>query len=216
MLNSAEVKHSITVAIPSLLVAILPTFAALLILVLINALTGIRVSVFMRDAVQVMDAPFYTGLYSNIGILLWAATTAITLFAASLVQERDWKLFLWGGGLITAFFLLDDLLIFHEVVFPQYLGIPEIGVPLIYAVMLGFFVLRFRRQLPETEWIVPLMTLFLFAVSVLVDLSPEEFHGIYLIEDGAKLLGIALWATYFIKLAGKLICNTCGLQAVRE
>ena len=84
---------------PVLLPAYLTALLGLCVLAWISSTTGVPVSNLTRDPLAVMGAPVYTGLLSNLGILLWCATAAITLFGAAVLgkraKRRDWISFLW-------------------------------------------------------------------------------------------------------------------------
>ena len=64
-------------------------FGALLLLVLIGRLSDIEVSFLTRDPAAELDAAVYVGAVSNIGIVLWAATAAVCLFAIYVVMFRS-------------------------------------------------------------------------------------------------------------------------------
>ncbi|MDH3599805.1 MAG: hypothetical protein OEU26_09240, partial [Candidatus Tectomicrobia bacterium] len=66
-----------------------PAVAVLLVFVVINLITHIRISVFTRDPIQIMEAPIYYGIVSSIGILFWCATASICLFTASIASSLN-------------------------------------------------------------------------------------------------------------------------------
>jgi hypothetical protein len=102
--------------------------------------------------------------------------------------------------------MFDDLYLLHEEVLPDHLHVPQKLVFAIYGGLVLVFLFRFRRMILDTDFVLLVAAFGFFALSVLVDLfvTPEEFTvfglpGRHLIEDGLKLLGIATWATYFVR-----------------
>lgn len=187
-----------------------------------------------RDTSAIIDAPFYAGLLSNIGILLWSATVALYLFTAFVVKrlkvdglENHHKvLFLLSSGLLSFVFMLDDLFLIHEVIFPQYLNIPSKLLYIAYGTSLIVYICLFRHLLLSNDYSLGILTLVFFGISILLDMIADTpssaisntivpafdelnnsryiFTNIkYLIEDGAKLLGILSWFLYCVRFCNK-------------
>lgn len=115
------------------------------------------------------------------------------------------------SGCLTTTLLLDDLFLLHEFVLPTYLKIPEKVVYLIYVILVFVYLIKFRRIIQNTEFIVLLLAFAFFGFSVSIDSSlisiPKswiENKDIYFLEDSSKFLGIISWFTYFTR--------TCLLQ----
>ncbi len=71
--------------LPLLFAVYTPTFLALVILVVVSLqTTGIPIAYLTRDSAAAAEAPFYAGIYSNIGILFWCSAAAICLFSAGI------------------------------------------------------------------------------------------------------------------------------------
>ena len=181
-----------------------PAIAVLLVLVVINLITHIRISVFTRDPIQIMQAPIYYGIVSNIGVLFWCATASICLFtaciASSLKKDREIVSFLRFSGLMTLFLLCDDLFLFHEELFPIYLHIPDKVLYAAYGAIVLIYVVTFRTMILSTYYLLFILSCLFFAISLAIDIPDIPFYGQHLIEDGCKWLGIVSWATYFISL----------------
>ncbi|OQY29148.1 MAG: hypothetical protein B6244_04745 [Candidatus Cloacimonetes bacterium 4572_55] len=164
----------------------------------------IAIQKFTRDPAAIFSAnPFY-GILSNMGVLAWCATAAICFFAAVALRKRDpqnaYRPFFLHTAILTTILLFDDLLMFHETVFPRFLHLPEKVVLLTYVVMLVFLIYRYRFLILQTDFILLLIALGFFAFSVAVDiLIPYEVTGQYLLEDGLKLFGIFGWLGYFAR-----------------
>jgi hypothetical protein len=159
----------------------------------------------MRDPTSVARISPFTGVTSNIGVLLWCATSAICLFTAAVLRRRTSGMapFLLSSGLFTLVLLLDDLFLFHEVVFPVYLAVPEVVLYVLYGVFMLALLVRFFRLIGQTEFELLLLALAYFGLSLLLDIVLALLHrrlpGHLLLEDGFKLLGIVFWAAYFVR-----------------
>ena len=134
--------------LPCLTAIYSPTVFALLLLVAVSRRTGIPIAHFTRDTVAVAEAPVYTGLFSNIGILFWCSTAAISLFSSNISgrgsKQGDFSVFLLVSGLLTSLLLLDDLFLLHEEILPEHLHIPQKLVFLGYGLVMLLYLFRFR------------------------------------------------------------------------
>ncbi len=183
---------------------------------------GVWFATLSRDPTQAAGVPFYVGIVSNLGILLWDTAVVVCLFAAALVRRdparRDDMWFLASLGTLTAVLMLDDLFMVHDEVFPKYLGVPEEPIEALYLLMTLAFMLRFRRLLLRPQVLLFLSALALFGVSILIEYAPEGWSlRIHVIEDGSKLLGIANWLAYalwasFERLGGPVAGSRGGSQ----
>lgn len=76
-----------------------------------------------------------------------------------------------------------------------------------YGLAVSYYLIRFRSTILRSEFLLLAMALLSFAVSIAVDrFGPEDTAG-HLLEDGAKLVGIMSWLTYFFRT---------GLSAVKS
>lgn len=112
--------------------------------------------------------------------------------------------------------LIDDIFLIHEVVFPKYLKIPEQVIFLVYGILIFSYLLKFKQIIQNTEYIPLILAFAFFGFSVIADSSliyiPQSWlknEGLYLLEDGAKLLGIISWYIYFVRA-----CMTQIKQAI--
>lgn len=175
-------------------------------------LTGIPASKLVDDPTYIMKAPFFVGFLSNMGVLLWAATTAILLFSAFLsirtVHRSESSGFLLCSGLLTGLLTLDDLFLLHEEVFPVYVGIDENVVHAAYLVCISMYLLYFRTMILRTDYLLLGMALGLFAVSMIVDFRLFYLRYRILLEDAAKFIGIAFWLGYFVRVSASVLLST--------
>jgi len=115
--------------LPTLFAVYILTLAVLCVFAILSLQTEIPISYFTRDPSAIMGAPFFIGLFSNVGILFWCSSAAICLFTFAVLRKdfdnRELSSFFLFSGLITSILLLDDLFLFHEEVCLKYLHIPE-------------------------------------------------------------------------------------------
>jgi len=165
---------------------------------------------------------FYFGALSNLGIILWTIAATLCFFSTIYLKRyspnSSFRLFLLHGGILTTLLLLDDLYMWHEVMFPVYFGINTYLVYGSYLIYALYFVIRFRTTILKTEYLVLLASIFLIALSVLVDivhdsqildatllnltgLRPDLLGELaVLLEETSKGLGILTWLIYFSRV----------------
>lgn len=188
----------------------IPPVAILILVVVASLLTGISIGDFTRDPSDTADVSPFIGFVSSIGILFWCATVTICLFTwrffvhQGIEQEKNSFFLFWG--LFTALLMFDDLFLLHEEIIPTYL-MEQDYVIVSYGVLLAGGTFYFRRQILTTEYIILLLAMVTFGLSIVID----KFHdlldaliGTYIIfEDGFKLMGIFYWLVYFWKSAAQ-------------
>ena len=145
------------------------------------------------------------------------AAAATCLFGGLLTfkckHHRESAFFLMGFGLISMLLMLDDLYLLHEEVIEDHLHIPQKFVFVAYGIMVLGLLIRFRKLILDSEFLMLVLAFGFLGISVIVDLfvTPEEFvifggfPGRYIIEDGFKLLGIASWSVYFTRTSFQIV-----------
>ncbi len=170
---------------------------------LLHLWKGIPVGNLTRDPNAIVGAPFYNGFISQIGIFFWSASAAICIFSAKIITKGhdslNIKSFLFFSGLLTLALSLDDAFQLHEGVLP-YLGVPEEVVIAVYAGFLIFYLIRFYSVILNTQYILLVIALVFFGVSIILDLFNIPFLSSNLFEDGAKMAGIVSWFFYFFRV----------------
>lgn len=179
----------------------------LMVILAIHWRKGVALGDLTRDPAAISGVPVYIGFLSNIGMLFWSATVAVCLFAATFVArsaaDSPAGRFLYASGLLTLLLLFDDLFQLHERVFPLSLGVPE---PIVFGGYLSvtlLYLVRFRRVILESDYLLLALALGFFGLSVAVDLFTEK--GLYLWEDGAKFMGIVTWLAYFARVSAQVL-----------
>jgi hypothetical protein len=185
------------------------TCSILLIVALAYPIYGILPSVFLRDANAVLHAPFYIGIVSTLGFILWGATITICFFSYFFLRRvvpgaKD-ALFLLCSGLLSLLLLSDDMLQMHEVVYPLIFGIDEKIVYMIYGALTLLYLIYFRDSILRNEYPLLIIALGIFGISMAAEIFLNSLHGQVFIEDGAKFVGIAMWLAYFLQVSFRLI-----------
>lgn len=170
---------------------------------LIHLFKGVSIGELTRDPVVVLGGSFYIGFLSQVGIFFWAASAAVCMFSAYVIPRRSdttqLKSFLFVSGLLTLALAFDDVFLFHEVVFPHF-GVPQNLVFAIYVGLTLFYLVSFRSIILKSEYVLLGMALSFFGVSMALDvIGPNGIYP-YLLEDGAKLVGLVGWSAYFIRI----------------
>jgi hypothetical protein len=185
-----------------LLLALGAGFGALLAGWVIADALGIPASALVRDPAAIARHPFYYGFFSNLGVLLWSATAG-ALWVAGLAlrgspgDARRSSFLLWFAA-TTTLLGLDDVYMLHEDVYRRFLPGSSVVPLALYASLLLAGLMRFHRQVLDSDFGALAIALSGFGVSALFDVTvarPTPLH--HYLEDGAKLLGIIAWAGYF-------------------
>lgn len=211
-----------------------PVSILLMLIFLVSWKTGIPVQVFTQDPAVIAGKAGLTpsmefainpflGIISHLGILFWCVCTSVCFFSFLLLTKKEDKrksdrsLFLRFFSLTTLILLLDDLFLFHESLAPN-LYIPEKFVYVCYALMVLFGIVRFRKVILQTKWIILFLALIFFSLSLLIDtvgVGPNRANLSFILEDGFKLLGIASWSLYFSIASFQSFQNTKNIISLK-
>jgi hypothetical protein len=185
------------------------------------------------DPAEIAGKLPYIGFFSNVGNLLWCGAAAICIFTAFLTKvdqttARRWFIFLLASFFLTVSLLLDDLFQIHEYYHAIFFAFQKVDVPLkdktmqnifellymcaMYLGPFGLYIFYFRKYFRHTEYLYFILAIFFFTLSIVIDMTPETLlpeH--FFIEDGAKLLGIFSWLTYFYRT-----CNSIMRQLIAK
>ncbi|ESA33238.1 hypothetical protein N836_22870 [Leptolyngbya sp. Heron Island J] len=179
-------------------------------MLVVRFFTPIPIRHLTRDPLVLAEKPFYFGFLSNVGVLLWCGTAAVCLFSSLLLfvvqGRRESSLFFAVFGSISLWLMLDDLLMIHEVLDEELHLVPDKVTYTVYGLAVVVSLLRFRKLLIRVQpWVLGLSLVF-FGISMGFDVLVPQGWAIlqddaYLLEDGAKLLAIFVWAVYFCRVA---------------
>jgi len=151
----------------------------------------------VRDLAQTCGYPIGVGMVSNIGILLWASSAAITLFVStSKFAEKEVSKLLLMGGIFSAVLCVDDFFLLHD----RYLGPDFLNIT--YLSMTIFMLIKFWKVLLKIGLSPLIISLFFLGLSVFFDSIVQQFYSnrydlIQLYEELFKFLGIACWLNFW-------------------
>lgn len=181
--------------------------------------SGITCDILTRDVAAITGVNPFTGIISNLGILIWCAAAAICLFGSLILrgEKPAQSIFLTYSGYLTAALMFDDLFEFHESLAHHYLGIDQSVVIIIYIAATMSYLFYFRRAILESDYFFFITALFLFAVSVSVDQILEPWleamgSWMFLLEDGSKFIGIISWCAYFLQISFNYVVSLDALE----
>ena len=220
-----------------LFIVYLPVTIVLALFLSISLIYDIPISIFTTDSAVIAKSNLislvepntaryvvpFIGIISNLGILLWTVSASTCFFGFAIITylkkslQNEYSLFLVFFGFVSLFLLLDDLLLFHELIAP-YLFIPEVIVYAIYGMIVLFAIVRFRKVILQTEWIILCLALIFFFLSMAIDYflilgDRATLHSLF--EDGFKLFGIASWVSYFVIVSFR-IATSCLDRKVKQ
>lgn len=212
--------------LPILFRTYIPVLCILFAIAIIRLPSGVAIHHLTRDPSAITRTPFYFGLLSNIGVLLWCCSATVCFFSSIVLQKninnsKEFSSFLLFSGLITVLLLLDDFFLLHEEVFPYYLNVPEKVVYTGYGIAILIYLLRFRTTIVKTEFLLLFFAFAFLGLSVNIDLLQQKFSLLEtsleaLLEDGTKLLGIVSWCTYFVRLCIQQVRSTVLFQQTNQ
>lgn len=191
------------------LLAYIPFLAALAFAAL---QTDAPIEELTRDIFVTAELPSYTGLISNLGILVWCAATAVCGLGYLLLKDTNETKacqFFICAGIFSCVLMLDDFFMFHELYYPAYFKLSEKVVFFIYGVILSAILIHFRSFIYRTPFVFLIIATIFFGISLFMDLIESIVFGedvgilptpLVLIEDGTKLLGIVSWCMYLTLL----------------
>lgn len=170
--------------------------------ILVTRFSDVRTTHLTQDPAELVGYPFYYGVFSYVGVLLWAAAGSVATLAWAILRDadRDRARYFLFAGVVSTIFAFDDLFLLHEDVLPHRAGIDELLVMAVYGlVALAFLVRHYARIVVEGPSLLVGAVVF-FGASVLLDLwDPSDAN--VLVEDTLKLLGIGCWLGHFARAA---------------
>lgn len=166
----------------------------------VAAQRSVPVERLFLDAAYLTHEPWYTGVLSSVGILLWTSAVVAALGGSWVARQTGRPTaarFLRDGAAVTAVLLADDLFEFHAVLL-QRTGLPKIVRELLVVAPALWWLVRYVREIARTRWIILGFALAGFATSVGIDALGSESSLSLFGEDGAKLLAVLAFAQYLV------------------
>ena len=179
--------------------SILPFSIIYILILYISNLYEIKLSLVIRDLAQTCGYPIGVGMISNIGILLWGAAAAISLFVSSVEKvDRETSKLLLLGGLFSTLLCIDDFFLLHD----RYIGPDFLNAT--YLIITVFLIFKFRKVLINIGLFTLVISILFLGLSVFFDgviqqLFIKNYEYTQLVEEGFKFLGIACWLNFWCK-----------------
>lgn len=155
----------------------------------------IRHETLLLDPVSTGGLPWYTGLISQLGAVVWCIAVCAAAFgsAVSHLEGRAGAFrFLLGAAGVGTVMLVDDLFLLHSNVLPRLLGTSKTMVLATYALLILLWLARSLSEISRTRVHLLVATGGALGLSVIAD----QLGLALWMEDGPKMLGILAWATY--------------------
>lgn len=174
---------------------------------LTTVVLGVDPDRLLRDPMAYLHQAFYIGFFSNIGVLGWWTAAVACLLAALVLRGRDpASQALTYGGALSVVLGLDDLLMIHEQVLPNYLGLSEEVAFTCYGLATLWYLWRFNSFHRTVEPGLLSTALVLFGISVALDVTHIlQGPAGMLVEDGSKFTAICVWAAYHSLVAYRIM-----------
>ncbi len=157
----------------------------------------------------------FTGIVSNIGALLWCATSTTCVFAGfHLKKFSDGKeaSFLLLSGFFSFILLIDDFFMFHDYLFYSFNQF--VLEPIIYgfyAILLIYFVYKYHDIILKSKYFLLATAVFFLGLSVFFDLVFPSEGLEYFFEDSLKFLGIVSWMLFFTVSSFRLVSEKAAI-----
>lgn len=179
--------------------AILPATIVYILVLYLSVKSGVDPILVLRDPIQACDYPTNVGMISNLGVLMWASSTAIPLFISTcgLAINPKWKQLILSGGLLSAVLCLDDLFLLHD----RHVG--QNFIYITYSVLALFILLRFHKLIIRCDGYSFIIASSFLGLSIMSDKLQDSLFFSYstmqLYEEGFKFIGIACWLFFWCK-----------------
>ncbi|RKY18626.1 MAG: hypothetical protein DRQ55_12835 [Planctomycetota bacterium] len=150
--------------------------------------------------------PFYIGVVSMLGGLIWWTGAVACGFAGLLLRatgERRLGAFLLSAAAFTSLLALDDLLLIHDG-YMAHFHVPEAVTMGAYGLWFLAHGVHFRREILATEHGLLALALVLLAASAGIDLLAPGTTAWGYGEESFKFLGLSSWCAYHCRIAWML------------
>lgn len=173
-MNLKDVSADLRRALPAFFAAAAFVAAALAGIVFIHHRASVPYGDLTRDPSIILHGQLTSGVLSTIGGLVWAMGFGCCLLAAaaSAGNRADVRFFLWSAA-FTAWLMGDDVFLFHEKLFPVYLGVPEVVFHAAYPLFALAWIVIFRRRILRSPWPLAFAAFGFLALSQLMDVVSD-------------------------------------------
>lgn len=150
--------------------------------------SGLETGLLTRDPATSGELPWYAGALSHVTVMLWAGGAVAAGLAAALARSSERQADVAFAAWL-AVLGLDDALLLHDQALPS-AGVPELAVLAVHA-LISLVVVTELLAVGRMPRLLVTAGAAALVTSVVVDVVAVNS---YLVEDGAKLLGVSLWA----------------------
>jgi hypothetical protein len=193
-ISKQQLKHMVWISLFVFFITIIVIIAAYLVSVIKEVPPGFMTT----DPLQTAEFPWYTGLLSNLGVILWSVSIGCAFSIAILLpNNRQVAHFLIATGTLSIVLVIDDMFRLHDSFFLSRLNIPEYFTFFIYGLILSIYLVSFYRViLSDISFILLTGALLFFGASIILDMFTPYSSIETFIKGSLKFIGIALWLTY--------------------
>lgn len=179
----------------------------LLIIYLLAIRFNLAPNILTKEPLSMTKMPWYAGLISVLGVLLWSTSGGCAVLGAVLKRNNPRK-FWWllATGILSFFLSIDDFYMLHEVVIPRYMHVPELYVYVLYMGIGAAYFLLFLKDILADSSLLILGAAFFFLLSPLVMHQLLPYSGIEaFIVDCLKFTGICMWMLFVFTTTVNLV-----------
>ena len=216
-----EIPSLRNISVKTLMLVFIPAIIILVAIEMISQIYQVPIKKLTSDPTLIANIPPLYGVLSNLGIVLWCGAIFSSALAAMVLRsigKKQLYLFLLYSSLLSTYLMLDDLFQFHENL-SGLIGLNQKVIYVLLATAVITYLIYFRKTLFQTNIILLVIAIAFLSLSVLADTIVYKIYGsqlgdwLYLIEDGAKWLGIVFWCYYFIHTSFQFIMKNIGTSS---
>lgn len=190
---------------------ILPAYSLLILALLgliwvISSHFDIEFEMFTRDLSSIAGGHPLYGVFSTLGIILWASAASVCWFTYFIYRknvDKTQKRFLLLTAILTLWLLLDDAFEIHEFMAPYHLHIQQEYIYGIYIILIIGYMIYFFRSILKTEYFLFFLACLFIGLSVGLDFLVDYFGKEVptAVEDGLKFFGVGVWFLYCVRIS---------------
>ncbi len=176
----------------------LTAFIVIIGVYLVSVIKKVSPDFMTTDPLQTANFPWYTGLLSNLGVILWSISLGCS-FLGAILLSNDSKIgrFLIVTGIITAVLVTDDMFRLHDSFLRSRFHIPEFLSFFTYGLLIAIYLFSFYRIiLSDVSFLLLAGALLFFGISIVFNMVIPYSSVEAFLKDSMKFIGIAMWLTY--------------------
>lgn len=211
-ISLSAIREQIIRILPAVLISVALFMGGAAVTVQIARATNNPIWKIAKDSSEITNFPPYIGLLANWVGLLWMATATICLFTTLVLKNNNIPFqkykFLFISGVLSFVLTIDDLFVLHDRVFPSIFHIPEPFFYLMYILVLITYIIYFRKQILQYDYLLFIAAFFLFGISREVFIRIPYFLESMTANDMLKYFGVIFWLAYFYRACAQEITQS--------